>query len=84
MSSFKQISLAALFFTVVLSGCAVPSGAVGPGQLQAEEETNQKSFVTGSRLPVKNGKGIEYVKGISKQGFAEEMMHSKSPMTDSK
>ena len=84
MSSFKQISLAALFFTVVLSGCAVPSGAVGPGQLQAEDEPSQKSFVTGSRLPVKNGKGIEYVKGLSKQGFAEDMMHNKSPMTDSK
>ena len=82
MSSFKQISLAALFFTVVLSGCAVPSGAVGPGQLQAEDEPSQKSFVTGSRLPVKNGKGIEYVKGLSKQGFAEDMMHSKSPKTE--
>ena len=84
MSSVKKISLAILVIAGVLSGCAIPSGAVGPGQLQAEEETNQKSFVTGSRLPVKNGKGIEYVKGISKQGFAEEMMHSKSPMTDSK
>jgi len=84
MSSFKQISLASLVFAGVLSGCAMPSVVVGPGQLQAEEETNQKSFVTGSRLPVKNGKGIEYVKGLSKQGFAEEMLHNKAPMTDSK
>lgn len=84
MSSVKKISLAILVFAGVLSGCAVPSGAVGPGQLQAEDEPSQKSFVTGSRLPVKNGKGIEYVKGLSKQGFAEDMMHNKSPMTDSK
>ena len=82
MSSVKKISLAILVFAGVLSGCAIPSSAVGPGQLQAEEETNQKSFVTGSRLPVKNGKGIEYVKGLSKQGFAEDMMHSKSPKTE--
>ena len=84
MSSVKKISLAILVIAGVLSGCAVPSGAVGPGQLQAEDEPSQKSFVTGSRLPVKNGKGIEYVKGLSKQGFAEDMMHNKSPMTDSK
>ena len=84
MSSFNHISLAALVFAGVLAGCASPSGATGPGQLQAEEEPSQKSFVTGSRLPVKNGKGIEYVKGLSKQGFAEEMLHNKAPMTDSK
>jgi hypothetical protein len=67
MNRYKMV-LAAVAVTVA-AACATPN----PPNQQASQPQDDKGYVTGSRLPTRNGGTTADVKGISGRDAMEEM-----------
>jgi hypothetical protein len=58
----------AVIAATVITGCAT-----APSQSAADESPDDKAYVTGSRLPVRDGSTTANVKGVSGKDAADDM-----------
>ncbi len=56
--------------TTVIAGCAT-----APSQTAAAESADDKAYVTGSRLPVRDNSSTANVKGIANKNAIDDMMN---------
>lgn len=75
-ASLMIAAVAALGLQACASGGATSS-------TEAADNSSGKAYVTGSRLPYKVGTnlGTEHVKGVSRQGFKDDMNEHKMPVS---
>lgn len=77
-----RISMAALLSCAslaLLSGCATQSSATGAVDTNAADKSESRTFITGSRLPIKNTTEMIGVKTVEQSTIREERMFENSP-----